>query len=56
MKNDYTHILADGVMPNSQLTRLSKKYNLISTFNTRGKVAYVFKKKNFFSRVINKLF
>lgn len=56
MKNKYKYVLASGVMNNTCLDKLAKDYNLVSTFNTNGKVAYVFKKKNFFARLINKIF
>jgi len=56
MKSKYKYVLASGVMSTSYLNELTKSYTLVSTFNTQGKVAYVFKKKNFFARLINKIF
>lgn len=56
MKNKYIHVISDGVMSNKRLSELNNTYNIISTFNSRGKVIYLLKKKNIFARLINKIF
>lgn len=56
MKSRYINIQADSVMSNNHLEEICKDYKLITAFAGYGSVTYVFKKRNFFSRLINKIF
>jgi hypothetical protein len=60
MKTKYIQIVVEEFLSNNRLNMYGKNYDLVTTVvhNTGSgeEIVYIFKKKNFFSRLINKIF
>lgn len=56
MKRAYKQIVVSHFMSNDQLAKETRDYNIISCVNTTEGLVYIMKRKNFFSRLINKIF
>ena len=57
MKPKYKQVVLPHFMANTDLNKHSKDYNLKAVFNS-GKegIVYIFKRKSFITRLINKVF
>ena len=56
MKQKYTQIVSNGTISNSRLAVIEKEYNIIAAYQWRSQIVYVLKRKNWFERLINKIF
>lgn len=56
MKQKYIQVVGDEIIPNGRIEELDKNYKIISALNNDGKTILLLKKRNFLSRIINKIF
>ena len=56
MKQKYIQIIRDGIISSSRLAAIEKEYNVIAAYQWRSQIIYVLKRKNWFKRLINKIF
>ena len=56
MKPKYKQVLVDNMISNQGLQKHCKEYNLVTVTKLKDQLLYIFKRKNLFSRIINKLF
>ena len=57
MKQKYIQITSESIISNARIAELSKDYNIIGVYNDHNNIVYyMLERKNWFARIINKLF
>ena len=55
MKQKYIQIVGEEIIPNGRIEELDKNYKIMAAVNNDGKTILMLKRRNFFSRLINKM-